>query len=216
MELRDGRAPIVRFRCVTAAKTPAAVTELCRHYRYALDQDNIPPLIAIAALALDFLCIHPFRDGNGRVARLLTLLALNQHGYEVGRYLSLERLIEESREDYYESLYRSSQGWHDRAHELTPWFNFLFSIMRRGYVELEQRVGQVTTPRGGKSGLVLAAIRAQPGEFRLSDLERDCPGVGREWIRTLLADLKRSGEVSCRGRGPGARWRYLKNGGSNG
>lgn len=215
VELREGQAPIVRFRCVPAAETPAAVAELCQRYRYALDQDNIPPLIAIAALVLDFLCIHPFRDGNGRVSRLLTLLALNQHGYEVGRYLSLERLIEESRDDYYESLYRSSQGWHDRRHELTPWFNFLFAVVRRGYVELEKRVAQVKAPRGGKSALVLAAIRAQPGEFRLSDLERDCPGVGREWIRTLLADLKRSGDVTCHGRGPGARWRFLKNEGSN-
>ena len=135
VELREGQAPIVRFRCVPAAETPAAVAELCQRYRYALDQDNIPPLIAIAALVLDFLCIHPFRDGNGRESRLLTLLALSQHGYEVGRYLSLERLIEESRDDYYESLYRSSQGWHDRGHELTPWFNFLFAIIRRGYVE---------------------------------------------------------------------------------
>ena len=78
-------------------------------------------------------------------------------------------------------------------------------------MELKKRVAQVKTPCGGKSGLVLAAIRAQPSEFRLSDLERDCPGVGREWIRTLLADLKKSGEVTCRGRGPGARWRYLEN-----
>ena len=202
VELRPGHAPIVRFRCVTAAETPAAVAELCERYRYALREDNIPPLIAIAALVLDFLGIHPFRDGNGRVSRLLTLLALNQHGYEVGRYLSLERLIEEFREDYYESLYRSSQRWHDRKHELTPWFNFLFAIIRRGYVELEKRVAQVKAPRGGKSALVLAAIRAQPGEFRLSDLERDCPGVGRDWIRTLLANLKRSGDVTCPGRGP--------------
>lgn len=83
----------------------------------------------IAALVLDFLCIHPFRDGNGRVSRLLTLLALYQHGYEVGRYVSLERLIEESRESYYECLQLSSQRWHDGKHELTPWFNFLFAII---------------------------------------------------------------------------------------
>ena len=210
VELRPGQAPVVRFRCVPAAETPAAVEELCGHYRYALDQDNVPPLIAVAALVLDFLCIHPFRDGNGRVSRLLTLLALKQHGYEVGRYLSLERLIEESREAYYEALYRSSQRWHDGKHELTPWFNFLFAVIRRGYVELDKRVEQVKAPRGGKSALVLAAIRAQPGEFRLSDLERACPGVGRDWIRRVLADLKKSGDVTCRGRGPGARWRVVR------
>ncbi len=209
MEFPPGRPPVVRFRCVSAGDTPAAVEELCQHYRHALDQENVPPLIVVAALVLDFLCIHPFRDGNGRVSRLLTLLTLYQHGYEVGRYVSLERLVEESRESYYESLRLSSDRWHEGQHELTPWFNFIFTMIRRAYVELEERAGQAEAPRGAKSERVLAAIRAQPGEFRLRDLERDCPGVGREWIRTLLAELKKSGDVTCRGRGPGARWRFL-------
>ncbi len=149
----------------------------------------------MAALVLDFLCIHPFRDGNGRVSRLLTLLALSQHGYDVGRYFSLERLIEESREDYYEFLHRSSQRWHDRKHELTPWFNFMLAIIRRGYVELEKRVAQVKAPRGGKSALVLAAIRAQPGEFRLSDLGTRLP---RRRTRLDPYDCRRSEEVRRR------------------
>ena len=207
IEFLPGQAPVVRFRCVSAVETPAAVDELCRRYRHALDQDHVPPLVAIAALVLDFLCIHPFRDGNGRVSRLLTILALYQHGYEVGRYVSLERLIEESQEDYYECLRLSSQDWHDGGHELTPWFNFILAIIRRAYVEMEKRTGQVRSPRGGKASLVLAAIRAQPGEFRLQDLERACPGVGRDWIGTILANLKKSGDVTCTGRGPGARWR---------
>ena len=215
VEMHPGRAPVVRFRCVPAAETPAAVKELCRRYRHALDQDQIPPLIAIAALVLDFLCIHPFRDGNGRVSRLLTLLALYQHDYRVGRYLSLERLVEEVRERYYECLRLSSQGWHDGRHELTPWLDFALTIGRRGYRELEERVGEVQAPRGAKAALVLVAIRAQPGDFRLQDLERACPGVGREWIRRLLADMRRSGEVTCSGRGRGARWRVLANEGSD-
>lgn len=215
VEFPPGRPPVVRFRCVSAGETPAAVEELCQHYRHAVDQDNIPPLIAIAALVLDFLCIHPFRDGNGRVSRLLTLLALCQHGYEVGRYISLERLVEESREDYYACLQRSSHRWHEGEHALIPWFNYLFAIIRRAYVELEDRAGQIEVSRGAKSERVLAAIRAQPDEFRLSDLQRACPGVSHEWIRTLLAQLKKSGDVACRGRGPGARWRFLGNKGSN-
>jgi Fic family protein len=112
-------------------------------------------------LVLDFLCIHPFRDGNGRVSRLLTLLALYQHGYEVGRYISLERLTEESKEDYYECLNRSSQKWHEGRHELTPWMNFFLAIVRRGYAEFEKRAGQVKAPRGAKAEFVLAAIRQQ-------------------------------------------------------
>ena len=98
---------------------------------------------------------------------------------------------------------------------MTPWFNFLLAIIRRSYVEFETRAGQVKAPRGAKAGLVLAAIREQPGDFRLSDIERACPGVGREWIRTLLTDWKAAGEASCRGKGPAARWQYLGSKGIN-
>jgi hypothetical protein len=209
VELQPGAAPVVRFKCVSAKATPAAVDELCLVYRHAIDQDNIPTLIAIGALILDFLCIHPFRDGNGRVSRLLTLLALYQHGYEVGRYISLERLIEEAKEDYYHVLQKSSQRWHDSKHDLLPWLNHFLAIARRAYGELEEHAGQVKAPRGAKAGIVLTAIRQQLGDFRLTDIEHACPGVGREWIRSLLTDLKAAGEVSCRGKGPAARWRYL-------
>lgn len=215
IQLVPGAAPVIRFRCVKAKDTPAAVEELCLLFRHALDQDNIPPLIAIAGLVLDFLCIHPFRDGNGRVSRLLTLLALYQHGYEAGRYVSLERMVEESKEDYYECLHRSSQRWHEGKHELTPWFNFLLAIIRRNHVEFERRAGQAKAPRGAKADLVLAAICEQPGDFRLADIECACPGVGREWIRSLLTDLKAAGEASCRGKGPAARWQYSGSKGIN-
>ena len=215
IELQPGAAPVIRFKCVSAEATPDAVTELCLVYRHAIDQDHIPPLIAIGSLILDFLCIHPFRDGNGRVSRLLILLALYQHGYEAGRYISLERLVEESKEDYYRVLQESSQLWHDGKHELLPWLNYYLAIIRRAYVEFEQRAGQIKSPRGAKAELVLTAIRRQPGDFRLVDIERECPGVGREWIRSLLSDLKTAGEVTCQGKGPGARWRYLKSKGSN-
>lgn len=208
-------APIIRFRCVKARDTPAALEELCLLYRHSLDQENIPPLIAIAGLVLDFLCIHPFRDGNGRVSRLLTLLALYQHGYQAGRYVSLERMVEESKEDYYACLHRSSQRWHEGRHELTPWFNFFLGVIRRAFVEFEKQAGQIKTPRGAKAGLALAAIRGQPGDFKLAEIERACPGVGREWIRSLLAGLKATGEASCRGKGPAARWRYLGSKGTN-
>jgi Fic family protein len=136
IELKAGEAPRVRFRPVTAAATPAAVDELCLLYRDAVNQRRAPPLVTVAALVLDFLCVHPFRDGNGRVSRLLTLLALYQHGYEVGRYISLERLVEETREEYYEALRKSSEGWHSGAHDLLPWLLYFLSVVRRAYREL--------------------------------------------------------------------------------
>jgi len=211
VELRPGAAPVIRFKCVSAKQTPAAVDELCLLYRHALDQDNIPPLIAITALVLDFLCIHPFRDGNGRVSRLLTLLALYHHGYEVGRYISLERLVEQSKEDYYEVLNRSSQRWHEGKHELTPWMNLLLAVVRRGYVEFEERAGQVKAPRGAKTDLVQAAIEAQSGPFRVSDIQHACPGVSLDMIRQVLKNLRGS-KVECLGRGQNAQWQKLANG----
>jgi len=211
IQLVDGGPPLVRFRCVSARATPAAVAELCGLYRHAVEQEQIPPLIAVGALVLDFLCIHPFRDGNGRVSRLLTLLALYHHGYEVGRYVSLERLVEESKEDYYECLHRSSQRWHEGRHDLIPWLNFFLGVLRRAYAEFERRAGQVRGPRGAKTRLVEEAIASTVGEFGVAELERLCPGVSRDMIRLVLRELKAQGRVECLGRGPGAKWRKKGN-----
>jgi Fic family protein len=211
IELLPGSAPRVRFRCVPAKETPAAVKELCLLYRHTLEQQLAPPLIAIAALVFDFLCIHPFRDGNGRVSRLLTLLALYQHGYEVGRYISLERLVEDTKEDYYRVLQQSSARWHDGKHEFTPWLNHFLGIVRRAYTQFAERAGQVTSKRGAKTGLVEAAIESFPGPFSLAELERACPGVSRDMVRQVLKRLKDDQRVECLGRGPGATWRKRGN-----
>ncbi|HJZ69226.1 MAG TPA: Fic family protein [Blastocatellia bacterium] len=207
IEFRSGSAPVVRFRPVPASATPDAIGELCLSYNHVINQEVTPPLIAIACLVLDFLCIHPFRDGNGRVSRLLTLLGAYQHGYEVGRYISIERLVEQSKEDYYEVLRLSSDGWHEQRHDLTPWLNYFLTVLRRAYREFEQRVGQVKSPRGTKTALIEAAIAGIVGEFSLAELERACPGVSRDMIRRVLRDLQKAGKVECVGLGPGARWR---------
>lgn len=206
VELRPGAAPRVRFRPVAASQTRKAMEELCRAYQATVEQRIVPPLVATAALVLDFLCIHPFRDGNGRVSRVLALLALYQHGHDVGRYISTERLIEEAKQDYYDALRRSSAGWHEGRHDFAPWLAHFLSIVRRAYAELERRAGDVRAPRGAKTQLVEAAVKAFDGDFTLAGLERKCPGVSRDMVRRVLRDLSRKGDVSCRGRGPGARW----------
>ena len=160
VETKPGEAPFIRFKPVSYKNTPKAVEELCLSYRHAINQEHVPPLLAIPALVLDFLCIHPFRDGNGRVARLLTLLALYQHGIEVGRYISLEKLVEDTREDYYRVLLESSKHWHEGKHDVIPWLNYLLSIIRRAYGEFESRAGQVRSARGAKTVLILDAIKS--------------------------------------------------------
>jgi Fic family protein len=211
IEFRPGEAPRVRFRTLPAKEVPRAVEEMCLLYRYALDQQHVPPLVAVACLVLDFLCIHPFRDGNGRVSRLLTLLGLYHYGVEVGRYISIERLIEESKEDYYAVLQASSSGWHEGKHDLLRWLNYFLAIVRRAYVQFEQRAGQVKSPKGAKTELVKSAIQATASPFTLADLERTCPGVSRDMIRHVLRKLQKDRKVQCQGHGPAAVWRRKGN-----
>jgi len=211
----DGRV-YVRFKTVPADKTPAAMQELFLLWRDCIHQNRFPPMIAMAAMNLDFLCIHPFRDGNGRVSRLLLLLQCYHLGYEVGRYISLERLIEENKDRYYETLAQSSEGWHEGKHDPWPYINYLLFILKLAYREFEERIEHIGSPKGAKSETVLRAIRKRSGAFRLADIERACPGVGRELIRRLMGELRKSGELVCRGRGPAARWYYWPKPGNSG
>jgi Fic family protein len=206
-KLPDGRQR-VRFRTVSPEKTPEFIREMLRSWDGEYRDHRISPLIAFAALNLDFLCIHPFRDGNGRVSRLLLLLTCYLVGIEVGRYISLERVIEENKERYYETLQQSSQGWHEGTHDPWPYIGYLLFIIKKAYGEFGQRAGAVIAPRGEKSELVLQAIRTHVGGFRLVDIEKECPGIGRDWIRAILFGLKEKGMVMCSGKGKAARWRY--------
>lgn len=195
----------VRFKTVPAADTPRYMAALVKDWADCLDQRWVHPLIALAAFNLDFLCIHPFRDGNGRVSRLLLLSQCYHLGYEVGRYISLERLIEQNKERYYETLEFSSRGWHDGRHDPWPYINYLLSILKAAYQEFIDRVGDVQAPRGSKTEAVLSAIGRLPREFTLAQLEHACPGVSRDMIRRVLAGEKGK-TVACVGRGPGAKW----------
>jgi len=181
--------------------------ETLRLWNEQLTTRLVHPLILLAAINLDFLCIHPFRDGNGRVSRLLLLLQCYHSGFEIGRYVSLERVIEENKERYYETLGESSQNWHQGTHDPWPYVNYVLFVLKTAYRELEQRAGQVKSPRGAKTALVEAAIDAYAGDFSLSQLEQACPGVSRDMIRRVLRDLQKAKKAVCLGRGPGARWR---------
>lgn len=200
----DGRQR-VRFRTVPAAQTPQFMAELITDWRQCLAERWVHPLIALAAFNLDFLCIHPFRDGNGRVSRLLLLLQSYHLGYEVGRYISLERLIEQNKERYYETLEQSSQGWHEGQHDPWPYINYILFILKTAYREFVERVGDIQSPRGSKTEMVLSALARLPREFTVAQLEQACPGVSRDMVRRVLAEQKGK-TVECRERGPGAKW----------
>jgi len=205
------RAPdgtrVVRFQPTPAWATSGAMDKLHAQFNPLWKEGEVEPLLLIAAYVLDFLCIHPFLDGNGRLSRLLTLLLLYQAGYEVGRYIGLERIVEESKEGYYAALGRSSQGWHEGQHDLQPWTEYWLGTLLAAYRELEGRVETLSSARGAKTAMVLEAFARLPGEFRLTDLERACPHVTRDMIRVVLNRLKQEGRVQAVGRGAGAVWR---------
>jgi Fic family protein len=194
----------VRFAPTPAVATPQAMTDLTATYRQAAARALADPLVILPLAVLDFLCIHPFTDGNGRVARLLSLLLLYHFDYRVGRYISLERIIEETRDTYYEALEHSSTGWHESRHDAHPWLGYFWGILIRAYDEFEARV---ETLKGSKTDQVRAAVARRPGPFRIADLEYDCPGVSRDMVRHVLRQMRAEGLVQVQGRGPGARWR---------
>jgi len=201
----------VRFKTVSAENTNQAMKELVSLYGELTKIKVVHPLLTIAACNLDFLCIHPFRDGNGRVSRLLLLLQLYHAGYEVGRYVSLERLIEEHKERYYETLEISSQHWHEGKHDPWLYINFLLYILKKAYSEFIERVKKIESPKGAKTELVIEQIRKMNGEFTLSQLQSKCHDVSRDMIRKVLKDLQKLEKVVSKGRGVGARWRRKGN-----
>jgi Fic family protein len=211
----DGRE-LVRFHTVPAQQTPDAMARLITDWRDCMAERRVPHLIALAAFNLDFLCIHPFRDGNGRVSHLLWLLQSYQLGLEVGRYISLERLVEHAKDRYYETVEQSSDGWHENRHNPWPYINYVLSILKTAYREFADQLGDIKPARGAKRDLVLAGIerlakRSAGNGFSISELEQVCPGVSRDMVRTVLRTQQKLGKVACAGRGSGARWKIPLN-----
>ena len=204
-EIRPDGMAYVRFQPVPAHLTPVAMQTLHQEFGSQWHAGEIDHLMLIPAYILDFLCIHPFRDGNGRLARLLSLLLLYQAGYEVGRFISLERLIEETREGYYEALGASSRGWHEGAHTLLPWTEYFLGVLLAACREFEARVGTLAGARGTKTQMVREAVHRLPDGFRITDVERLCPTVSRDMIRVVLNALKPEG-LHCEGSGAAALW----------
>lgn len=207
-ERRPDGTERVRFEPVPPHRTEAAIRELHERFEAEWESGATDRLLLIGAYVLDFLCIHPFLDGNGRIARLLTLLLLYRAGYGVGRYVSLEQVVEETREGYYDSLFASSQGWHDGEHSLLPWWEYFLGVaVLTAYRRLDERVGSITSRRGAKQEMVVAAIRRMPETFRYADVAKACPGVSRPTIQRAMRALRDRGEIELIARGRDAEWR---------
>lgn len=209
-ELRPDGTRFVRFRTLSAAETPAAMDELHERFGRAIRSGEYHPLLLAGCYVFDFLAIHPFLDGNGRMGRLLTLLLLYQASYEVGRYVSLERLIQDSSDTYYEALRAAGIGWHTGEHDITPWLEYFLGIVAAAYKEFESRVG-VVAGRGSKREAIRQFVRQSiAAEFTVADVRRAAPAASQSYISKTLASMRDEGLIEPIGAGKNARWRRLR------
>lgn len=200
---------VERFAPVSAADTPEAMDDLHKRFERELGEATYPPLLLCAAYILDFTVIHPFRDGNGRMSRLIMLWLLYVIGYDIGRFISIEKLIDDTKDSYYDALGQSTVGWHAGEHDLGPWTGYFLGILLAAYREFESRAN-ILVGRGSKKALIMTFIDSSlTDEFTVSQVRQAAPGVSDAYISKVLAELKKSGAVTSLGAGRGARWRRL-------
>ena len=185
----------VRFRPVPAFQTADAMLNLCTRFNEAIETGTYDPLLLMPVFILDFLCIHPFNDGNGRMSRLLTLLLLYRAGFIVGKYISIEMLIEKSKDSYYEALQASSQNWHENGNDYLPFLKYMLSIVVKAYNEFEDRVEYLHHRKMSKADRIKALIEKTPGKISKKEIAQACPDISVTTIERTLAELVASGFI---------------------
>ena len=181
------------------------IEELCSAFDKALKEEGADPLILTAMFVLDFLCIHPFNDGNGRMSRLLTLLLLYRAGFMVGKYVSIEGIIEKSKETYYEALKQSSFGWHENENDYEPFVRYMLGVILKAYRDFDERASILTADGARKPDQVREIIKDSLKPITKREIVEKCAGVSEITVQRALADLQKTGEIRKLGGG-----RYTK------
>lgn len=206
----DGSVTVV-FKPVPAGReTERSIQELVERYEDAVSTGAVHTLVLVAALVLDLLAIHPFRDGNGRVARLITTNELLRHGYGIARYVSLEQRIYDSRNSYYDALRSSQSGWHEGRHDIWPWAGYLLRLLGDAYDDFE---GRVLSARGLHGATKADQARDYilnhaPREFRSAAIVAALPDMSPATVRNALIGLRNEGLLTST-RGRSAMWRRV-------
>lgn len=184
----------IRFQPIEAWATPEAMLNMCNAYNDALN-DGIDPLILMPMFILDFLCIHPFNDGNGRMSRLLTLLLLYKSGYIVGKYISIEKLIEKSKDTYYEQLQASSYKWHENKNDYEPFVEYYLGVVIAAYKEFSGRVQTLIESGMNKPERIREVIRKHIGKITKSQIMEKCPDISDTTVQRTLTELLKKNEI---------------------
>jgi len=181
-------------------ETPAALDNLCKEYNKAIEEAKVDPLVLIPVFIHDFLCIHPFRDGNGRMSRLLTTLLLYRSGYYIGKYISLEAKIAKIKDLYYDALSESQKGWYEGKDNPAPFVKYMLSIIDMAYKDFESRLDLVTA-KVGANEKVRMAFDKKIGKITKSDIVELCPGLSVSAIEKGIAKLIKEGKITKSGSG---------------
>ncbi len=184
----------IRFHPVPAWETPEAMEQLCRAYNDLCNSGRYDPLLMIPVFILDFLCIHPFNDGNGRMSRLLTLLLLYRAGYHVGKYISIEQLIERTKDAYYDCLQESSCDWHEAENDYAPFVTYQLGVILAAYREFSDRV-KVVSESTRKPNRIREIIQGHLGKITKAEIMQQCPDISQTTVQRALNELVKSGEI---------------------
>lgn len=185
----------IRFEPVPAWETPEGVEKLCSAYIDAVDNKEIDPLLVIPMFILDFLCIHPFNDGNGRMSRLLTLLLLYRAGYVVGKYISIEKIIEKTKQSYYETLEQSSFEWHEGENDYLPFTKYLLGVILAAYRDFSDRAQILIAQNASKPERIKEIIKKHIGTITKQDIKEQCPDISEITIQRTLAELVANNDI---------------------
>lgn len=185
----------VRFVPVPAWETPEMIENLCVAFDEVVKDEAADPLLVIPMFILDFLCIHPFGDGNGRMSRLLTLLLLYRAGYIVGKYISIEKLIEISKDTYYEALEESSMLWHEGKNNYEPFVKYILGVIVNAYKEFSSRVILLTTSNLSKPERIREVIKGTVGTITKSEIMKKCPDISHITVQRALAELQANDDI---------------------
>lgn len=196
----------IRFAPVRAAETQKAMEQLELAYMDAAADDSISKLLLIPCVMLDFLCIHPFRDGNGRMSRLLSLLLLYKNGYDVGKYISYEEQINKNKSWYYESLRESSVNWHESHNDYFPFVQHFLSMLYQCYQELDKRFATVNSNKITKSSRIEATVLNSLLPISKSEICKILPDVSPTTIEYVLGKMLKSGVITTVGAGRGTKY----------
>lgn len=201
IEERPDGTSTVRFKPVSAGETPEAVENLCEAFAEAISDKSLDPLLLIPIFILDFLCIHPFDDGNGRMSRLLTLLLLYRNDYFVGKYISIEKLIADTKFTYYDVLKESSTGWHEGINDYEPFVNYMLGIIVAAYREFDDRVRIIASDELSKPDRVREVIKNHIGTITKTEIMGQLPDISQVTVQRALADLLEKNEIKKIGGG---------------